>query len=114
MVDVWRETSLVGLLGVFVAVVTTGFAVACAIWPGERRLALIRPLSVATIFAGLCSFAIGLTNVLVGLSNTVSLTGPAWRAIAAGTAESFVMLVVTFGCLTLTWLCVAVALRRAA
>jgi hypothetical protein len=114
MVDVWRETSVVGLLGVFVAVVTAGFAVASAIRPSERRLALIRPLSVATIFAGLCSFAIGLTNVFVGLSSVEGLTEPAWRAMTAGTAESLVMLVVTFGCLTLTWLCVAVALRRAA
>ena len=114
MLDVLRHTSVVGLLGMAVAIATAAFAAVCALWPNERRLAVIRPLSVATVFAGLCSFAIGLTNVFRGLAMTDPVADAGWRLMAVGTAESIVALVIAFGCLTLTWLCMAVALTRAA
>ncbi len=35
-----------------------------AIRPNERRLALMRPLSLAGIFAGVCNLLVGLANAL--------------------------------------------------
>jgi hypothetical protein len=112
-VDMWRETSLLGLLGVTIAVGTVLFAILYALRPGEARLALMRPLSLATIFAALCSFCVSIANVLNGISVTGNVTAMDWRAVAAGTRETFVALFVAFGCLAISWLCVALGMRRA-
>lgn len=82
-----------------------------AIWPNEQRLALMRPLSLATIFAAVAGPVVGLLNVLriVGISSQP----PAFtRQVAIGFAEALVPLAMGFGCLTVAWLAVAVGLWR--
>ena len=104
--------AIVGKLGMLVAFGTLGVAIICALKPDERRLALMRPLTLATIFAGLCSFAAGVASVLLGISATGEMSAVAWRNVAAGGAETMMPLLVAFGCLTISWLLIAVGLRR--
>ena len=77
--------------------------------PSEQRLAMMRPLSLAGIFAGLSGLSLGLINTLRGL-----WTEPPrdMRIIWLGTAESLVTLYVAFSCLMLAWLLVAAGMRR--
>jgi hypothetical protein len=114
--DTVTNSSLVGLLGMMVSVGTLGMALRYAISPSERRLALLRPLSLAAIFGGLTSFTVGVISVLTGVSANISTgrLGPvSMGAVSAGMAESVVGLFFACGCLTIAWLLVAVGLWRA-
>jgi uncharacterized membrane protein YhaH (DUF805 family) len=113
LTSMWTETSILGLLGIVVALATTAYAAVYAWRPEESRLVLMRPLSLATIFAALCSFNVGIANVLNGISATETWSGYTWQMVAKGTSETFVTLFAAFGCLALTWLCVALGMRRA-
>ena len=109
---VWNNLSVIGKLGALVAVATIAVAIACAIRPDERRLALMRPLSLATIFAALCTFSGGLASLLSGIAATENITATGWRNLAMGAAETFAPLFSAFGCLTIAWVLVAVGTRR--
>lgn len=105
--------SVVATLGMLVALATLGMAVVCAVKPDERRLSLMRPLTLATIFAALCSFAVGLANMLQALGASGEMTSVAWGNVAYGAAETLIPVVTAFGLLTVAWLLVAIGLRRA-
>jgi hypothetical protein len=94
----------------FMGVVPLAMGVVYAVWPSEHRLALMRPLSLATIFAALSGTSVGVLNVShgMGLNETPAFT----RVAAIGLAESLVPIFFGFGCLTVAWLCVAVGLWR--
>jgi hypothetical protein len=109
---IWGTLSVVGKLGMLVAVTTAVVGVACAVRADERRLALMRPLSLATIFAALCTFSAGAASVLSAIAATQTMTAEAWRNVTSGAAEMFVPLFGAFGCLTIAWILVAVGLRR--
>ena len=111
ILEAWGEASILGKLGLVVAVATMGAAATYAWRPSESRLALLRPLSLATIFAALCSFSVGVAQIFAGLS-VIDFGGTGWREVAKGASETFVGLFVAFGCLALTWIMVAVGLRR--
>jgi hypothetical protein len=108
--DTITNTSVIGLLGMMVSVGAVGVALLYAISPSERRLALMRPLSLAAIFGGLASFMIGMISILTSIAATGSA---GLRGVSAGAAESFVALFVAFGSLTLAWLLVTFGLWRA-
>ena len=77
--------------------------------PSEQRLAMMRPLSLAAIFAGLSGASLGAINTL----RMLWMEPPRdTRIVAVGAAESIVTLYVAFSCLMLAWLCVAVGMRR--
>ena len=78
--------------------------------PSEQRLAMMRPLSLAGIFAGLNGASLGAINTLRGLWMDPPRNG---TILAIGSAESIVPLYVSFSCLMLAWLCVAAGMRRA-
>ena len=108
--DAFANASIVALLSMFMGVVPLALGIVYAVWPSEQRLALLRPLSLATIFAAISGTSVGGINVLMGMSTSET---PAFSRIAAiGTAESLVPLFFGFGCLTATWLCVAFGLWR--
>jgi hypothetical protein len=113
-VDLFNQVGIVGKLGMVLAVATVAMAAACAWRPNERRLALMRPLSLATIFSALCSFAAGLAVVAHGISASGNITAVGWSAVATGVAEAFMSLVASFLCLTVAWLLVALAMRKGA
>lgn len=110
ILKVLSQASIVGLLSMFVGVIPLGIGVAYALRPTEHRLALMRPLSLATIFAALCGFIAGVANVLRG----VAVKGdPLLSGVSAlGLSEAVIPMFVGFGCLTVAWLCVAVGLGR--
>jgi len=112
LLDMWRETSVLGLFGVVVALATAVIGIAYAWRPTEGKLALVRPLSLATIFAALCSFSVSAAIILKGIAVTGELTAGSWQSIAAGAAETFVALFVSSGCLAIAWLGVASGLKR--
>jgi hypothetical protein len=98
------------LASMFVGVLPLIMGIAYAIWPNEQRLALMRPLSLAAVFASIAGMAMGFISELrfVGRSETVRFT----QQVAVGTAESLVPLFWGFGCLTVGWLCVTLGLWR--
>ncbi len=79
--------------------------------PTEQRLALMRPISLAGIFAALSGTSLGAINTLRGLWLEPPRDG---RIMAVASAESIVPLFVGFSCLMVAWLCVAVGMRRKA
>ena len=108
--DALTHASLVALASMFLGVVPLAMGVVYAVWPSEQRLALMRPLSLATIFAAITGTAVGGINVLVGLGAPEPATLP--RVAMIGLAESLVPLFFGFGCLTAAWLCVALGMWR--
>ena len=104
------QAGFVALLSILVGVVPLGWGVLYAVRPTEHRLALMRPLSLAAIFAGLCGMLSAFVIILRGIA--VTTTPIPWRRVSLGAAEALVPLFLTFGCLTVAWVCVALGLRR--
>ena len=110
MIGVLSQASIVALASILMGVVPLAMGIVYVIWPSEQRLALMRPLSLATIFAALSGSTLGLVNVLraMGMSQAPMVPRLAW----IGFAEALVPIFFGFGCLTIAWLCVAVGLWR--
>jgi hypothetical protein len=110
MSDLLRHASIVALVSMFMGVVPLTMGIIYAVWPTEQRLALMRPLSLATIFAAVSGTALGLLNVFryMGMNDAPAVS----RIAFIGLAESLVCLLTGFGCLTVAWLCVALGMWR--
>lgn len=108
--EILRNAGIAGMLSMFAGVVPLAMGIVYAIWPSEQRLTLMRPLSLATIFAAISGGTLGLLNVLRGMST--SATADFTQVAAVGLAESLVSVFVGFGCLTVAWFCVAIGLWR--
>jgi hypothetical protein len=110
LTDALRNAGLVGKLSVLMGVVPLAVAVVYAVWPTEQRLALMRPLSLATIFAAISGTVLGILNVLLFMSRSEP---PVFSHVAAvGLAEALFPAFFNFGCLTVAWVCVALGLWR--
>jgi hypothetical protein len=107
--DILQQIGLAALFSILVSVLPLIAAGAYLFRPSEQRLAMMRPLSLAGIFAGLNGSSLGAINTLRGLWLAPPRDG---RIIWIGTAESIVPLYVAFSCLMLAWLCVAAGMRR--
>jgi hypothetical protein len=109
-VQILTHASIVALLSLIIGVLPLGAGIAYAIRPTEQRLALMRPLSLAGIFAALC----GLLSGLVSALQTIAISQPPVesRLVALILAEALVPLFVASGCLAVAWLCAALGLRR--
>jgi hypothetical protein len=51
------NASIVALVSMFMGLVPLAMGIVYAVWPSEQRLALMRPLSLATIFAAISGVA---------------------------------------------------------
>jgi hypothetical protein len=91
-----------------------GTAIAYAIRPTERKLMLLRPLTLAAIFASICSFCGGLATVLKGAGVTNQWSVKSVGLALMGLSECVVPLFVAFAFLSVAWLLVALGLRREA
>ena len=110
--EIFRIFSNMGIAALVSILVSSIPMLAAAFYmfrPTERRLALMRPLSLAGIFAGLNGSSLGAINTLRGLWMEPPRDG---RFLAIASAESIVPLYVAFSCLMVAWLCVAVGMRR--
>ncbi len=105
---------------VLVGLATLAAAVYFAFRPSERTLAVLRPLGAATTYSSLAAFLLGVANGLTGLNRSLeraadpAASAQAWRTFISGLAESPAPLVLAFAILAVTWLLVAVGLRRQA
>jgi len=109
--DMLHNASLFARLTLILGVVPLGMAIVYASRPTERNLALMRPLSLAGLFAGVAGTLSGVINVL-RLYWTREPTPETYRVMAVGAAESLVPVLVGFACLAVAWLVVAVGLGR--
>ena len=106
-----RQASIFALLTLMVGIVPLIMSVVYVVRPTERHLALMRPLSLAGLFAAGAGGVLGGINVL-RLVWTRELTTETYKVMAAGAAESLVPMLVGFASLTLAWLLVAVGMSR--
>jgi hypothetical protein len=109
LLSVFREASIAGLLSMLVTLFPAVAGAAYLLSPSERRLAFLRPISLAGLFAGLAGLLLGFINVLRGIWIRDPID---WKVVAVGTAEAMVPLTLAFGALTFAWLCVVVGMRR--
>src|SRR5262245_59385329 len=112
------DLTAIGHAGVYVKLamlVSAAPLVAGALYgirPSEKWLALMRPLSLAPIFASVSTLLLGLANALIYIGRTTpgSSTSPVPAAVVL--AETVIPSFIGFVCLTLAWICVAVGVRR--
>lgn len=88
-----------------------GMSIAYAIRPSERKLMLMRPLTLAGMFGAICSMSVGIATALKGPADA-GVTPESMRLLVAGLSESFIPPFVAFAFLAVAWLLVAVGLRR--
>jgi hypothetical protein len=109
-VEVLANAGILALVSMFVGVLPLTLGIVYAIWPNEQRLTLMRPLSLATVFAAIAGVALGVINSLsIAFRSETATFSP---AVVVGLAESLVSLLFGFGCLTVAWLCVTIGLWR--
>lgn len=80
--------------------------------PTDARLALMRPLSLAGLFAALTGGALGFLQVFQGIGLLTEFSPDSFGRIAVGAAESLVPLFVGFASLAAAWLLVAAGMAR--
>jgi hypothetical protein len=104
---------LMGFVILVSGVGALGTAIAYAARPTEAKLLLMRPLSLASIFAAVCSCSVGVATALKHGADA-GVSEAAMARVLAGLSESFVPLFVAFAFLAVAWLLVALGLRRQA
>jgi hypothetical protein len=109
--EMLRNMGLVALFSLLLTLTPLVMAVAYIVRPSERRLALMRPLSLAGLFAALTGTTVGLINVLVGLGKR-GFTVETYTISAIGSAEALVPLFLGFANLTVAWLLIAAGMGR--
>jgi len=109
--DMLRNASIFALLTLVIDFVPLVMAAVFVIRPTERHLALMRPLSLAGLFAALSGGVLGFINVLRYVW-AHELNAETYRVMTVGAAESMVTVFVGFACLTVAWLLVAIGMGR--
>jgi len=110
LTDIWRNAGVAAKVSLFMGLVPLALAVVYAIRPTEQRLTLMRPLSLAAIFAAISGTVLGILNVFLYMSRSEP---PGLSSVAlVGLSEALVTVFFNFGCLTAAWLCVALGLWR--
>lgn len=109
---IFTQASLASLIALLVSMTPMVAGVMFAIRPTERRLALMRPLTLAGIFAAMANVFLGLVNALVYLARTGATDPAPFARAAQALAETAVMPFVAFAGLTIGWLSVAIGMRK--
>jgi hypothetical protein len=99
---------LVAGVGVF------GTSIAYAVRPTERKLALMRPLTLAAIFAAVCSSSVGVATALKFAGAAAGSDPKHMGVMLMGLSESLIPPFVAFAFLAVSWLLVALGMRRQA
>ena len=110
--EMWHQAGFMAKLTLAIDFAPLIMAVAYLMRPTERRLALMRPLSLAGLFAALSGGVVGFLHVLAGIARDSEPFADSYRQVAAGASEALVPAFVGFGCLTFAWLLVAVGMSR--
>ena len=109
--DLLYQVSIFALLSMSVSVAVFGLAVSYAIRPTERKLSLMRPVSLAAIFAAVCGLLSGWAMVLGGMAATPGEKISMSNAYM-GLAETLTLGFVCFGFLAAAWLLAAAGMFR--
>jgi hypothetical protein len=110
--ELLRNVSVLALLSLVIDVIPLVMALVYVAHPTEHRLALMRPVSLAGIFAALSGGVLGFINVLRAIGITSNPSPETYRIAAIGASESLVAVFVGFASLTVAWLLVAVGMSR--
>ena len=110
--EMLRAAGLFARLTLAVGLVPLVMAVVYVVRPTERNLALMRPLSLAGIFAAAANICLGLVNALVYAGRVGPSDASPLGVVSQGVAEALVMPFVAFACLTIGWLAVAIGMRK--
>jgi hypothetical protein len=105
-----RLLGIAALTGLVITIVPMVVGIAFAARPHERKLALMRPLTLAAIFAAIANTFLGLANMFQGLARMKPTDAPGLQFIMM--AEISVVPFVSFVFLATAWLCVAIGMRR--
>ena len=111
LVDLLGQISLFAKLTMAVAIVAFGLAVAYVFRPTEQKLVLMRPVSLAAIFATVSGLLGGWIAVLASIPATPDGHLPV-ASLYRGIAESLTVGFVSFGLLAAAWMLVAVGVLR--
>jgi hypothetical protein len=111
LVDLLGEAGVFAKLTMAVAIVAFGVAVAYVFRPTEQKLLLMRPVSLAAIFATLSGLLGGWIAVLGSIPATPDGHLPT-ATLYRGIAESLIVGFVSFGLLAAAWMLVAVGVLR--
>jgi len=112
LVELLGQISMFAKLTMAVAIVAFGLAVAYVFRPTEQKLVLMRPVSLAAIFATVSGLLGGWMAVLASIPATPDGHLPV-ASLYRGIAESLTVGFVSFGLLACAWMLVAVGgLRR--
>jgi hypothetical protein len=111
LVDLLGQVSLFAKLTIAVAVVAFGLAVGYVFRPTEQKLVLMRPVSLAAIFATVSGLLGGWIAVLGSIPATPDGHLPV-ASLYRGIAESLTVGFVSFGLLATAWMLVAVGVLR--
>ena len=111
LMELFRSISLFAKLTMVVAIAAFGLAASHVFRPTDQKLTLMRPVSLAAIFATISALFSGWINVLAGIAATPDGHLPVSN-VYQGIAESLVLGFVCFGFLAAAWLLVAVATLR--
>lgn len=109
--EMFQQASVFARLTIILCFVPLVMAIVYVIRPTERNLALMRPLSLAGLFAALAGGVLGFINVL-RFAWVREVTADAFRVMAVGAAESLATMFVGFASLAVAWLLVAVGMGR--
>lgn len=108
--DAFNQSGILAKLSMLVAFGPPGLAIAYVLRPSERKLAIMRPVSLAAIFAGISGLVAGLIAILMGMAATPPPVNMA--NVYVGLSEALVAPFVNFGSLGAAWLLVAVGMMR--
>ena len=109
--EMFRQLGILALLSIAVSISVFVVAISYAIKPTERKLLIMRPMSLAALFAGISGFLAGWAFMLRGMAFTAPGQGPT-PAMYMGGAENFAMGFACFGFLAAAWMMVAIGMAR--
>ncbi len=104
--------SYASLLGLLICTLPTLAGAWYCFSPGERLLALMRPLTLAAIFAALCSFLLALVNGVRAISVMKALDADSVRLVGVIMKEGLAPVALSFALLTVAWALVTVGMRK--
>jgi len=111
LIDLFTQISVFAKLTMTVALVAFGLAVSHVFRPTEHKLALMRPVSLASIFATISGLFGGWVALLASIPATPD--GHVSQLILyQGLGESLIVGLVSFGSLAAAWMLVAAAVLR--
>lgn len=104
--------SYASLLGLLICAVPMLAGAWLCFAPGERLLAVMRPLTMAAIFAALCSFMLAMVNGARAVSMMKALDVDSVRLVGIILSEGLAPVVVSFALLTVAWAFVTIGMRK--